>query len=84
MWNVTYPRHRNPLRFRAVAVIVLVQQIVGLVGESCCAWDFPLVAKPRASIERFLLFDERARAMAAASDGCCDEDGFCQDLNALC
>ena len=40
MWNATYPAViASPLRFRAVAVIVLVQQAIGLAGESCNAPD---------------------------------------------
>lgn len=35
MWNVTYPAVIvNPVRFRVLFIVVLVQQAVGLVGES--------------------------------------------------
>ncbi len=36
MWNVTYPAVIvSPTRFRVLYVVVLIQQLVGLVGESC-------------------------------------------------
>ena len=36
MWNVTYPAVIvSPTRFRVLYVVVLTQQLVGLVGESC-------------------------------------------------
>lgn len=35
MWNATYPAViANPVRFRALYVVVLVQQAIGLAGES--------------------------------------------------
>lgn len=35
MWNATYPAFIvNPRRFKVVGVVILVQQIIGLVGES--------------------------------------------------
>lgn len=38
MWNATYPAViASPLRFRAVAVIVLVQQAIGLAGRIVAA-----------------------------------------------
>lgn len=46
MWNATYPAViASPLRFRAVAVIVLVQQAIGLAGESWLRFGLP--ARPR-------------------------------------
>ena len=36
MWNATYPAVIiNPRRFHALFVVVLIQQAIGLVGESC-------------------------------------------------
>ena len=36
MWNATYPAVIcSPRRFRALFVVVLVQQAIGLIGESC-------------------------------------------------
>lgn len=47
MWNATYPAViASPLRFRAVAVIVLVQQAIGLAGESWLRFGCP-PATPR-------------------------------------
>ena len=54
MWNATYPAViASPLRFRAVAVIVLVQQAIGLAGESWLRFGLPAGhAALSASIER--------------------------------
>ena len=71
MWNVTYPAViANPLRFRAVAVIVLVQQIVGLVGESWLRLGLSAGREAlAASIERFVLFDGAGLVLMAAAFG---------------
>lgn len=69
MWNATYPAViANPLRFRTVAVIVLVQQAIGLVGESWLRLGLPAGhAALSASIERFVLFDAAGLALMAAA-----------------
>ncbi|MDO4400605.1 MAG: hypothetical protein Q4D27_06620 [Coriobacteriia bacterium] len=62
MWNVTYPAVIvSPSRFRALYVVVLFQQLVGLVGESFILWRLygtglgsGLMA---AGITRFIIFD---------------------------
>ena len=59
MWNVTYPAVIvDPERFRALGWVVLVQQLVGLVGESCLLLTLPtghdLLAS---SVLRFVAFD---------------------------
>ena len=62
MWNVTYPAVIvSPRRFRALYVVVLIQQLVGLVGESFIWWRLinaglgsGLMA---AGIMRFVIFD---------------------------
>lgn len=59
MWNVTYPfAIANPLRFRLVYLIVLLQQLVGLVGEliiySGIEQSHTVLL---AGIERFIIFD---------------------------
>jgi len=61
MWNATYPAViASPLRFRAVAVIVLVQQAIGLpAGHAALS----------ASIERFILFDAAGLVLMAAAFG---------------
>lgn len=59
MWNVTYPLViANPSKHRMLFRIVLIQQFVGLLGES---WiyltlpdGYPLLAS---SIMRFIIFD---------------------------
>lgn len=69
MWNATYPAViANPLRFRAVAVIVMVQQVVGLVGESWLRLGLPAGhAALAASIERFVAFDAAGLVLMAAA-----------------
>ena len=77
MWNATYPAViASPLRFRAVAVIVLVQQAIGLAGESWLRFGLPAGhAALSASIERFTPV-ARARAdggrlrVAALGEAC--------------
>lgn len=71
MWNATYPAViASPLRFRAVAVIVLVQQAIGLVGESWLRLGLPAGhAALSASIERFVLFDAAGLVLMAAAFG---------------
>ena len=69
MWNATYPAViANPRRFRALAVVVVAQQLIGLAGES-----FILATLPQehtalaASITRFIAFDAAGLALMAAS-----------------
>lgn len=59
MWNVTYPAVIiNPRRFRVLYGVVLIQQIVGLVGESWIFMTLPAGhALLEASIGRFITFD---------------------------
>ena len=69
MWNATYPAViAQPRRFRSLAVVVLVQQAIGLVGESCVRAGLPvghdLLA---ANIERFIAFDAVGLALMAAA-----------------
>lgn len=59
MWNVTYPPAIvDPIRYRTFYIAVLVQQSIGLVGESAILASIPeghaLLA---ASILRFAAFD---------------------------
>ena len=59
MWNATYPAViANPERFRALGWVVLVQQAIGLVGETCLLLTLPaghdLLAS---SVLRFVAFD---------------------------
>lgn len=69
MWNVTYPAVIvNPLRFRAIAVIVLIQQAVGLAGESWLRLGLSTEhVALAASIERFVLFDAAGLVLMAAA-----------------
>ena len=64
MWNATYPAViASPLRFRAVAVIVLA-------GVSWLRFGLPAGhAALSASIERFILFDAAGLVLMAAAFG---------------
>ena len=59
MWNVTYPLVIiNPIKYRVIFGIVLVQQLVGFFGESYILMGIPLEnAMLRSSIIRFIVFD---------------------------
>ena len=59
MWNATYPAVIiAPARFRQLAVVVLVQQAIGLAGETAILLTLPAGhAVLAGSIERFILFD---------------------------
>ena len=59
MWNATYPLVIiNPSKYRKLFIIVIVQQIIGLIGESYILYLLPeghqLLAE---SITRFIIFD---------------------------
>ena len=71
MWTAPSPAViASPLRFRAVAVIVLVQQAIGLAGESWLRFGLPAGhAALSASIERFILFDAAGLVLMAAAFG---------------
>lgn len=64
MWNATYPAFIvSPRRFNVLGWVIIAQQIVGLIGESCILVG--LLGLPDASsysvlvssIERFIAFD---------------------------
>lgn len=59
MWNATYPlAMANPVRYAPVAVIVLVQQTIGLVGETLIyATVPPEYSQMLAGIRAFIAFD---------------------------
>ena len=59
MWNATYPVViANPRRYRAVFLIVLAQQAIGLVGETAILLGLPAGHEVlAASILRFIAFD---------------------------
>ena len=59
MWNVTYPFViARPNRFRVVFIVVLIQQIVGLMGETFILLTLPAGYEVLAgNITRFILFD---------------------------
>lgn len=60
MWNATYPAFIVfPQRFRALGVIILFQQMIGLIGESAIYLSLPEFgyAQLAHSIARFIVFD---------------------------
>ena len=59
MWNMTYPAViASPRRFKSLAVVVLVQQLVGLVGETYILMGLSAGHEVLASsIIRFICFD---------------------------
>lgn len=71
MWNATYPLAvANPLRFKPVAYIVIVQQAIGLAGESWIYATLPAGHEVLAgSIMRFITFDAGGFIVMAAALG---------------
>ena len=69
MWNATYPAFIvNPRRFRALGVVVLVQQLIGLVGETFILAGLPTGHEALAgSILRFIAFDGVGLLVMAAA-----------------
>lgn len=69
MWNATYPAViASPQRFRALAVVVLVQQVIGLVGETWVRASLPAGhAVLSVNIERFIAFDAFGLVVMAAA-----------------
>lgn len=59
MWNATYPPVLiSPSRYRTMFIVLLVQQAIGLVGESWMWWMLPAGhAALHATGLRFILFD---------------------------
>lgn len=69
-WNATYPVFIvSPLRFKTLGIVVVIQQIIGLVGESVILLDLPSMgyAQLAESISRFILFDALGLVIMAAS-----------------
>lgn len=69
MWNVTYPAFIfDPVRFGILGPVVLVQQAVGLAGESWILWGLPAGHEQLASaILRFIAFDGAGLALMLAA-----------------
>ena len=69
MWNATYPAGiASPRRVRALHAVVLVQQLIGLVGETASLLGLPgghdVLA---ASIQRFIAFDAAGLVLMMAT-----------------
>lgn len=69
MWNATYPAViASPRRFQALYAVVLVQQTIGLVGETAILLGLPAGHEVlAASILRFIAFDAGGLALIAAA-----------------
>lgn len=69
MWNCTYPAFiAAPRRFTALGVVVLVQQAVGLIGESFIRITLPAGHELLASsIDLFITFDAVGLVLMGAS-----------------
>ncbi len=69
MWNATYPAVIvSPTRFRSLAVVVLVQQVIGLVGELMIFVSIPAkYSILSGSITRFIIFDAIGLVIMAAA-----------------
>ena len=69
MWNCTYPLVIwQPARFRALAAVVLAQQVVGLAGETAILAGLPAGHVVLASgITRFIAFDGFGLIVMAAA-----------------
>ena len=68
MWNATYPPViLDPVRFRPLFIVVLVQQAIGLVGESCIWLKIAALGLAEgamsAGILRFVAFDGAGLAL---------------------
>lgn len=62
MWNVTYPAViYDPVQYMPIYIIIIVQQAVGLVGESTIYYILKAIVSKHDivldSINRFMLFD---------------------------
>lgn len=59
MWNATYPFFiARPMKYRILGIIILIQQIIGLLGESAILILLPPGYEIlSASITRFIVFD---------------------------
>ncbi len=69
MWNATYPASfASPWRFRVVAIIVVVQQCIGLVGESVLLAGLPAGHEVLVSgIRAFIMFDALGLVVMSAA-----------------
>jgi len=69
MWNATYPLVLwDPRRHRTLFGVIIVQQLIGLVGESWLLLTLPAGHEAlAASITRFVAFDGAGLALLAAA-----------------
>lgn len=69
MWNATYPPViAQPKRHRTLFGVILVQQLIGILGEAWIAWGLPAGhAALRTTGVRFLIFDISGLAAMAVA-----------------
>lgn len=70
MWNCTYPLFIwQPGRFRVLGWVIVVQQVIGLIGESVIYANLPAAGYEllQAGIMGFIAFDGFGLALMAAS-----------------
>lgn len=69
MWNCTYPAFiATPRRFTALGIVILAQQVVGLIGESLIRATLPAGHELLASsINLFITFDAVGLVLMGAS-----------------
>ena len=72
MWNATYPAFvAAPGRFRVLGWVILVQQAIGLVGESLLLCGLPSGHEVLAvSVVRFIVFDGVGLVLMGAAFAC--------------
>lgn len=69
MWNVTYPFFiYKPSRYRVIGIVILLQQLIGLLGETYILLCIPdTMATLSDSILRFIIFDLAGLMMMSTS-----------------
>ncbi len=74
MWNATYPAFIIfPRRFKVLGWVIIAQQLIGLIGESCILVgllglpDVSSYSVLASSIERFIAFDAGGLLIMSAS-----------------
>lgn len=73
MWNATYPAFIvAPLKFKVLGWVILIQQAIGLVGESVILARLPQVGHDvlASSIMRFIVFDGVGLVLMALAFTC--------------
>ena len=72
MWNATYPAFIvAPRRFRVLGWVILIQQAIGLIGESLLLFGLPAGHDVlAASVTRFIAFDGAGLVLMGVAFAC--------------